>query len=458
MAMVSYGLKITKENHIFDRTIGVYRDAVKYLVEVVSSCYTELTEIHDTEKATAAQLRQQYVERLVHTTQNNTAVYPSFDKRFYKLPSYLRRNAITTAVGKVFAYRKWLADWETNGRNRRRPFLNRTQDVMPCFYRGNTFRQDGDTAEIKLYDGHDWIWYPVHIRNTDFQYAVTCMGDWNEKTPVLTKRNRRYELRIAYTRSNKDFPKFVTDSKVGTVLGVDLGINTDATCSVIRKDGTVAGQKFINSPVEKDRMYGLLNTIKKAQQHGSRKNNRLWRFVDNYNQAVAVKTASQIVDYAVKMKVQVIVFEHLKMTGKKRGNKKQRLALWRKRDIQERTAAMASRHGIRVSHVCAVNTSRLAYDGTGRVLRGRDAGFDTYGLCRFQSGKVYNCDLSASKNIGARYFIRVLLKSVSAKKLLSVSANVPGLDRRTSCTLATLISFHAELCASKTAKRPTKAA
>ncbi|MDQ9748892.1 hypothetical protein RFY98_20445, partial [Acinetobacter baumannii] len=72
-----------------------------------------------------------------------------------------------------------------------------------------------------------------------------------------------------------------------SVLGVDLGINTDAVCSVIHKDGTVAGQTFINHPVEKDRMYGLLNTIKKAQQHGSRKNHRLWRFVNNYNKAIA---------------------------------------------------------------------------------------------------------------------------------------------------------------------------
>lgn len=46
-------------------------------------------------------------------------------------------------------------------------------------------------------------------------------------------------------------------------IGVDLGINTDAVCSIIQKDGTVTEQRFINHPVEKDRMYGLLNTIKK---------------------------------------------------------------------------------------------------------------------------------------------------------------------------------------------------
>lgn len=52
------------------------------------------------------------------------------------------------------------------------------------------------------------------------------------------------------------------------MIGVDLGVNTDAVCAAVQEDGTVTGQRFINSPVEKDRMYGLLNTIKKAQQNG----------------------------------------------------------------------------------------------------------------------------------------------------------------------------------------------
>ena len=95
--------------------------------------------------------------------------------------------------------------------------------------------------------------------------------------------------------------------------------------------------------------------------------------------------------------------------------------------------------------VCAVNTSRLAYDGSGKVLRGKDAGFNTYELCKFTTGKVYNCDLSASKNIGARFFIRVLLKSLSVKEELLVLAKVPELNRRTSCCLATLINAYAVL-------------
>lgn len=190
-------------------------------------------------------------------------------------------------------------------------------------------------------------------------------------------------------------------------------------------------------------MYTLLNAVRKAQQHGSRKNHRLWRFINNYNETISIRTAAGIVNFANEHHVQVIVMEYLHISGKKRGSKKQRLTMWRKRDIQHRVEAMASRYGIRVSYVCAVNTSRLAYDGSGKVSRGEDGGFSTYELCRFQNGKVYNCDLSASKNIGARYFIRVLLKSTPARELLSIQAKVPELGKRTSCVLTTLINFHA---------------
>ena len=320
---------------------------------------------------------------------------------------------------------------------------------MPCFYRKNTFLQNGTDIAIKLYNSSEWVWHTLRIRSSDYRYALKHMSGWKEAAPVLTKRNRRYELRIAYSLSSIHCPKYKKDTDVTTVLGVDLGVNTNAVCSVVHADGTVTGQKFINSPVEKDRMYTLLHAVKKAQQKGSRKNHRLWRFINNYNKAIAIKTAAGIVNFARSHGVQVIVFEYLDTAGKKRGSKKQRLSLWRKRDIQHRVGHMASRYGIRVSYICAVNTSRLAFDGSGKVLRGRDSGFNTYALCRFTNGKVYNCDLSASKNIGARYFIRVLLKSTPAKKLLPIQAKVPELGKRTSCVLATLINFHAMLITQK---------
>ena len=98
--------------------------------------------------------------------------------------------------------------------------------------------------------------------------------------------------------------------------------------------------------------------------------------------------------------------------------------------------------GIRFSRVCAYNTSRLAFDGTGKVLRGREAGLSSYSLCVFPSGRKYNCDLSASYNIGARHFIRELQKSTSVTVWSGVQAKVPECQRRSQCTLNTLLEIN----------------
>lgn len=96
MATVSYGMKITSAFHVFDKTIEIYRAAIKYLTNVVSENYGDISCISGETSTVTQNLKQQYVEKLVHSTKNNEAVYPSFDKMFYKFPSYLRRDAITT--------------------------------------------------------------------------------------------------------------------------------------------------------------------------------------------------------------------------------------------------------------------------------------------------------------------------------------------------------------------------
>ena len=207
MPTVSYGLKISNENHIFDQTIEVYRAAVNYLMDVVTLHYDRLAAAEPTVSATVQQVRQGIVEHLVHSTRENTAAYPAFDKRFYKFPSYLRRDAIMTAIGKIFAYRAWITNWEADDRKGKRPFLNRNQDVMPCFYRKNTFLQDGNHVSLKLYNGSDWVWHEVRIRPSDFRYVLEQMTDWKESAPVLAKRNRRYELRFAYTAAKTQVPE-----------------------------------------------------------------------------------------------------------------------------------------------------------------------------------------------------------------------------------------------------------
>ena len=115
----------------------------------------------------------------------------------------------------------------------------------------------------------------------------------------------------------------------------------------------------------------------------------------------------------------------------------------RKRDIQEIVTHQAHRRGIRVSTVSAAYTSRLAFDGSGLVDRSKA----NAALCTFSSGKQYNSDLNASYNIGARFFIRAILKPLPETGRSWLLAKVPDAGRRTKCTLSTLFSLHAAMAA-----------
>lgn len=212
-------------------------------------------------------------------------------------------------------------------------------------------------------------------------------------------------------------------------------------------DGTILGRHFLKLSKEQDSLTHAINRIKKAQQHGNRKMPRLWAKVNGINDRIAVKTAQFIMDIAVLYSADVIVFEHLDLNGKKHGSKKQKLHLWKSRYVQSMVTIKAHRLGIRISHVNAWGTSRLAFDGSGRVLRGDESEKtnSSYSICEFQNGKIYNCDLNASYNIGARYFIRELLKSLNESLRLQLEAKVPQVCKRSTCTFSTLIRMNAVL-------------
>jgi IS605 OrfB family transposase len=211
-------------------------------------------------------------------------------------------------------------------------------------------------------------------------------------------------------------------------------------------DGTVIGRLIFKLPIEEDHLRKQINYIKKAQQNGNYRNPRLWAYAKNINHDISCKTAAAIMEFAEKYNADVIVFEHLDFKGRKRGSKKQRLHLWRKMEVQNIVTLHAHQAGKRISTVCAWNTSRIAFDGSGRVQRGGLNG-DNYSLCVFPSGKQYHADLNAAYNIGARYFIREILKSLSATVKLDIEAKVPSVSKRTTCGLSDLINLNAELVA-----------
>ena len=322
------------------------------------------------------------------------------------------------------------------------PKLVYENHAMPVFYRGVMYREGAEGKEeayLKLYDGHDRKWFCVRLNHTDMEYLRKNWSGKKASAPILEKRHHKYFLRFSYT---EEITLTKTPVKEQVICSVDLGINTDAVCTIMRADGTVLGRRFINHPSEKDWMYRTLGRIRKFQrEHGSAQSRGRWAYTKRLNIELGKKIAGAIIRYAAENHADVIVFEYLEMQGKISGKKKQKLHLWRKRDIQKRCEHQAHRKGMRVSRVCAWNTSRLAYDGSGRVSRDPE----NHSLCIFQTGKRYNCDLSASYNIGARYFIRELLKPLPATERSLLEAKVPSVKRRISCVYADLGELFLEM-------------
>ena len=431
----SYGVELRKQNIPVRQTLEIYRSAVSYLTEIYEQVWEELAEIPD------AKRRFNAAEHLVHTTKKNPARF-DFDLRFPKMPSYLRRAAIQHALGSVSSYETRMDLWEKSGEKAGKPRLAYENHAMPVFYRDVMYREEKegkDEAYLKLYDGHDWKWFCVRLNHTDMEYLRKNWLGKKASAPTLEKRHHKYFLRFSYT---EEVTLTKTPVKEQIICSVDLGINTDAVCTIMRADGTVLGRKFINHPSEKDRMYRTLGRIRRFQrEHGSAQSGGRWAYTKRLNIELGRKIAGAIVKNAEENHADVIVFEYLEMQGKISGKKKQKLHLWRKRDIQKRCEHQAHRKGMRVSRVCAWNTSRIAYDGSGRVSRD----LKNHSLCVFQTGKRYNCDLSASYNIGARYFIRELLKPLPSTERSLLEAKVPAVKRRTSCVYADLRELHLQM-------------
>ncbi|WP_026658653.1 IS200/IS605 family accessory protein TnpB-related protein [Butyrivibrio sp. AC2005] len=435
----TYKVKIKHYNHIFKATIRIYRKAVDFLIEVCLANWNEIIEIP------FATARQSYVEKLIHRTKGNPSPVYDFDKNFYKMPTYLRRAAISDAIGKVSSYKSNLAGWEAEVPSERgsAPAYPRAGFSFPTLYKNDMYKLPGKyKAKIKVYTRNTWDFITVDLRKSDIDYIENHCSNRKKLSPTLRKRGKEWFLDFPFEENVKLDKKDILSQRI---VAVDLGVNSAATVSVMQADGTVLGRHFFKLPKEYDSLKHSVGRIKKAQQHGSHKTPILWAKAKGINNDIAVKTATFIMDIAAAYKVTSIVFEHLDIGGKKRGSKKQKLQLWKARYVQSMIADKAHRLGLHVSTINAWNTSRLAFDGSGRVLRGREDDLGSYSVCRFANGKVYNCDLSASYNIGARYFIREILKSLPVKERLALEAKVPQTARRSTCTLSTLINLYGEL-------------
>ena len=433
----SYSVKINNYTKILRPTVNIYRKAVSFFIDVINTEWESFSSITNTNGSIVK------AEKLTHSTRNNPIVKYNFDEKFYKFPSYLRRAAIADAFGIVSSYKSNLANWKASGSKNKPPRLKKNHSCNPCFYYNNMFLGDcyGKTAKIKYFNGKDWLWLPINLSSQDIKYLQNKWSHCKPSAPILERKHGKNYLRFSFTEKVSLNKTPVEEQKI---VSVDLGLNNNAVCSVIDAKGTVYSRKFINLKYEKDLLNHKLNKLKKFQrQHGSKNSLSRWSYINNLNNNISRLVAHQIVNFAVSNNADVLVFEYLDMKGSKHGTKAQLLSLWRKRQIQQIVEHQAHRNGIRFSRINPNGTSKYAYDGSGLVVRSNN----NYSLCTFSNGKQYNCDLNASYNIGARYFIREILKPFSAMERSHLEAKVPSMAFRTKCTLATLISLNKVLAA-----------
>lgn len=438
--VISHGSKT------FDPTLEIYRRALAFIVDVINKEWDSLNGL-TTKEVTVL------VEKLIHRTKSNPSPKYDFTTTFYKFPSYFRRSAISKAFGIVSSYKSNLENWVkekstalAGGKRfkKKPPTLSIDHEAFPVFYKTNMYEKTStNQVKLKVFLKNDWVWIDVTINDKNFKKRN--ISDWKENNPTLVKKGKKYFIHFSYekniTLNNKK-------TKEQIIVSVDLGLTHSAVCSAMRSDGTIIGRKFINQPIEKDRMKTLTNRLKKAQRaSGYIQAPNYWRRINGLQNHIKTNTSVEIIRFAEKHQADIIVFEYLgkmKLPKGVFGAKKLRHKLhhWCKLAIQSKVEEMAHYRGMRIRRVSPKNTSALAFDGSGFVVRNNKKD-----LATFKNGKSYHSDLSASYNIGARYFIREILKSFSEKKRLAVEAKVPELSARTRLTLASFINLHQALSA-----------
>ena len=399
--LLTNGKTVPVEDTLMSRTAEVCLHALRF-------CANAFLEQWDSLSGLKGVLRKRQAEVLIHSTVHSSAMYAEFDRKFPNMPSGMRRAIISDALGMVSSYRSNHQNWEKLSPEERgkEPVIGLPNRYELTFYdqeRDMSCMADGQ-IRLKLFNGKVWKWYSFLMKPSDIRYISRIASTKRMLSPTIIKAHGKYRIRFCFEEKkqlvSKDKP---LDYRI---LAVDLGINAAGTWCVMEMDGTVHARGVIHAQAEEGRLNHYLNRVRQYQQSGKH-SGCVYRWLKAANRALSIETARQIILAAEMYSVDCIVFEHLDTSGKKRGRMKARLHHWRAMDVQRRVETKAHQDGIRLSRICAWNTSKLAFDGSGMVSRGVHG---NYSVCRFTYGKVYNCDLSASYNIGARFFLREYMK------------------------------------------------
>ena len=107
----SYSKTIKEHDGAFAASVRIYRAAVDFFIGVIGREWDTLSAFGTGTSGMKA------VEAMTVTSASRMSVPHDFskaDRRFYKMPCYLRRAAIIEALGKVSSHRSSLANWEAS--------------------------------------------------------------------------------------------------------------------------------------------------------------------------------------------------------------------------------------------------------------------------------------------------------------------------------------------------------
>lgn len=429
-------------------TVEEYRRFLKPLVLIINAQWINLSYLTTKERVNA-------VEKMIHKTANNpNPKHDYFEKvvnkypSFRKFPSYLRRAAIADAIGIVSSFNTRYQEWQSGVRTIRqsRPTkLTAMCNTYPVMYQGQQVRygQNYQTVNLKVWSGTDWIWISnITVKGHGLNRHQIQGNEIQSPALVVNKKTCQLSMPVQIMLVQLEDSEFV--------CSVDMGINNAACASIVGRDGTVKARKFINPARDIDRRDQRRMTIaKKSKQTFNLSRQKLargfckglYRKSSNINLEISRKVMGGIIEFAKTHNVKVIVFENLAgwraKAGKRRSRQKQKFHLWCHRKIVELTQQSWNELGGIVVFVNPKYTSAYAFDGSGKVKRSKV----NYSLAVFKNGKQYHADLSASYNIGARYWYAVIMGDRHFSRVFEGKSSHDTL--RTPVTLGTLRSLSA---------------
>lgn len=191
-------------SHIIEPTIRIYREALSFVIDV---CYKE--------KAGWLTLggknRNNFIEKLIHATSDNPSPkYIEFNKKFYKMPTYLRRAIINKAIGTVNSYlalcdryidKKTKALSEGKKFTDKPPRLSYDHDSFPALYKYNMFDNFGidGTCRIKLFIDNDWKYVDIAFNKRALYSSKTFRFDgYTMDSPSLVFKSKRFYLSVPF--------------------------------------------------------------------------------------------------------------------------------------------------------------------------------------------------------------------------------------------------------------------